>query len=181
MKKNVYQFKPHVGRHIMGQRVYGPGDTIELYEWQTEGFIDKLVLVQTGEPPAPVQPEPSTVPMIIRGTVDGGFDVYRADSTQPINNVALTEAEARELAGPGATFLPAEANPPAVEARRRRGQAPAGIPSISADVPSLTVIHKGAGRYVVLDEATGQVVAGGQDGHYLTKAEAEQYVASKIK
>ena len=169
-QRNVYKFKDHCGRHRgRNGKIYGPGDLIELYEYETLGFADKLELVSSGPAEGPAVPAPPP-PLEIHKIGEGKFNVINPATSLPVNAVPLSEAQARSLAGPSAIMKQPEpaaaAESPAPAEQKRARKAP---PEVAAH--KLTPVHKGAGRYVVLDETTGEIIAGG-DGKYLNKAQA---------
>jgi hypothetical protein len=175
MQKNTYRFKQGVGRHH-GKRgkIYNAGDLIELYEWETAGFMDKLELL----PPAVPAPAQVTAPPLeIHPAEDGKFNIINPKTGVALNSVPLSEAQARVMAGPDATvFIPSPPVGPPVTRRVRKPVVGVTEVTVADQGPrKLTSLHKGAGRYVVLDETTGQLVAGG-DGQYLSKAEADAMV-----
>jgi hypothetical protein len=181
-KKNVYRFKEHAGRHRgKDRKIYGPGDTIELYEWETVGFIDKLELVSTGGA-VPVEEEtPKAPPLEIHPDTEneGKFNVINPGTGSAINSAPLTEEQARALAGPDAvSFIPPGKLGPPSPPTTKRVRKTTSLQATTSGERKLTAIHKGAGRYVVLDENSGEVVAGG-DGNYLDKTQAEEMVKPK--
>lgn len=168
MERNRYRFKPHVGPHRQGGKIFHPGDEISLYPYQIEGFADKLELVSGA---APLSESPGERPemeietgMQIKShpTVVGKWDVWvDGNDTIPLNSSPLTLEQARALAGPDASVVEKKTSP------RKRGKGVDG---------KLTALHKGAGRYVILDETSGMVIKGGIDGNYLNKTEAEEFI-----
>jgi hypothetical protein len=92
--KNTYRFKREAGKHFLpGGSHLGPGDIIVAYEYEVESIIDKLDLVESGEP------EDDIAPLTIRARGRGWFDVIHRDTNEPINHAALRLAEAIALAG----------------------------------------------------------------------------------
>jgi hypothetical protein len=93
MEKHTYRVKP--GYTFGPASIMGPGELVELTEYEANGFLDKLELVQ--EPASPVEPvadpEPITVEVPAPDLIET-VDQEQLETAEPTVQVEEIEVEA---------------------------------------------------------------------------------------
>lgn len=157
-----------------GQRhVYRKGDTIELNSDQAKYKMDALEPLEPLEREEERHSAPRTqLKAVYRD--DGKYDVFNVAVEVPVNDVPLTKKEARALVdGGNLEDLDKEEKP---KIAKEEDVAPELKEEIETPL-KLKVVHKGGGKYNVVNDATGKPV----NDTLLTKTEAMDLAEEKEK
>ena len=133
LEKRRYRLKSGSGYHYIGADEYKPGDIVELADFQAEFIRDKLIPLDP-EPEAKPDPEPTVRLLIVEA--DDGWDVVNEKTNIAINNTSISLEAAKKLAGPDAPVIHAP----------------------KVDPEPIKAVHKGAGRYAIVWEKSGEPV-----------------------
>lgn len=152
-------FYLRAGRRI---RLVNPGDIIDA----SEEFYEKHKSQFDRIGPEPEQPKQDMqLRMVARS--DDGFDVVNDATGEPINDGPLTEEQATAIVGPDGDGAKVDAHETATLKTDEADE--------SEEPRVLVLSHRGAGRYDVIDQTTGEPI----NEVLLTKAEAEALVKAK--
>ena len=133
-QKLRYRMKPGVGPHYYEGKKYVSGQIIRMYPEQTENIKNKL------EPLDQVPDLPEKLPLKLVQREDGKYDVINEGTGNPINDVPLSLKESMEMVGD------------------RDDDKKVEVQLQDDEPPSLKAVHRGGGRYLLVDTETEEPI-----------------------
>lgn len=180
MKKQPYKLKAHVGSHWYpvdgGLKKFDAGDTIWMLPSHAAKIKSKL---ENFVEPGVV--DDAVVTLMIVERADGDYDVVNVGTGQAVNDFPLLLRQAKIIAGDEADVKTrsGEIIDKAIMMEKSKPQQPIEQPpqrTKKGESRSLVKVHKGGGRYLVLDENTSQPVS----ENYFSKEQAEDLVEGRV-